>query len=133
MRRDNADTCCMGIATKDIRQRAIAAYEAGGCTVSHIAKLFQIHRSTLHRWIQRYKKTGKMVPLPRGHNPPALNARQMQRLDKMLQSNADMTLRQLRNALGVSCSLVAIHYLTIRLNWRYKKKRYERVSKTDPT
>jgi transposase len=74
-----------------------------------------------------------MAPLPRGHNPPALNARQMQRLDKMLQSNADMTLRQLREALDVSCSLVAIHYSTLRLNWRYKKNRYERVSEIDPT
>jgi transposase len=123
----------MSIATQDIRQRAIAAYESGSSTVSHIAKLFQVHRSTLHRWIQRYKTTGQTVPLPRGHNPPALNVEDMQKLEKMLQANSDMTLSKMRDALGKSCSLTAIHFATLRLDWRYKKSRYERVSKTEPT
>lgn len=123
----------MSIATQDIRQRAIAAYESGSSTVSHIAKLFQVHRSTLHRWVQRYKTTGQTVPLPRGHNPPALNVEDMQKLEEMLQANSDMTLSKMRDALGKSCSLTAIHFATLRLNWRYKKSRYERVSKTDPT
>lgn len=123
----------MSIATQDIRQRAIAAYESGSSTVSHIAKLFQVHRSTLHRWVQRYKTTGQTVPLPRGHNPPALNVEDMQKLEKMLQANSDMTLSKMRDALGKSCSLTAIHFATLRLNWRYKKSRYERVSKAEPT
>ena len=121
----------MSIATQDIRQRAIAAYESGSSTVSHIAKLFQVHRSTLHRWVQRYKTTGQTVPLPRGHNPPALNVEDMQKLAKMLQANSDMTLSKMRDALGKSCSLTAIHFATLRLNWRYKKSRYERVSRAD--
>jgi len=123
----------MSIATQDIRQRAIAAYESGSSTVSHIAKLFQVHRSTLHRWVQRYKTTGQTVPLPRGHNPPALNVEDMQKLEKMLQANSDTTLSKMRDALGKSCSLTAIHFATLRLNWRYKKSRYERVSKAEPT
>ena len=121
------------IATSDVRQRAIEAYRSRKGTQKQIAQLFGITTRAFQKWWKAYCEDGRTEPLPRGHNPPALNARQMQRLDKMLQSNADMTLRQLREALDVSCSLVAIHYSTLRLNWRYKKNRYERVSEIDPT
>ena len=54
-------------------------------------------------------------------------------LDKLIQKRPDLTLAQMRDVLAKDCSLVAIHYATLRLDWRYKKSRYERVSKTDPT
>jgi transposase len=112
---------CMGIATADVRARAIAAYEAGNGTQADIAKFYQVDISTFQRWLQRYRETGRASPLPRGHNPPALNKEQVLHLKRYVKERPDATLEQLRERLGVRCSLVAIHNTLARLGYRYKK------------
>ena len=81
----------MGIASEQFRQRAITAYEAGHGTQAQVAKLYGIHISTFQRWLQRYRQTGGTAPLPRGHNPAALDQSQMQRLDEFVQQMPDAT------------------------------------------
>lgn len=56
----------------------------------------------------------------------------MKALDRLIRRRSDLTLAQMRDALGKDCSLVTIRNATIRLGWRYKKSRYVRVSKTAP-
>ena len=123
----------MGIATREVRQRAIEAYRSGKGTQQQIADLFGIGLRTFARWWEQYQHHGQLAPRPRGHNPPALDEKEMRALDHLIRKRSDLTLAQMRDALDKSCSLVAIHYATLRLNWRYKKSRYERVSKTAPT
>jgi transposase len=110
----------MTIATEEVRQRAIAAHEAGQ-TQSQVAKCYGIDIATFQRWLKRYRETGRAAPLPRGHNPPALNESEMHQLDQLVQATPDATLEQLRSALGKTCSLVAIHTALGRLDYRYKK------------
>jgi transposase len=123
----------MAIATQEVRQRAIEAYRSGKGTQQQIADMFGIGLRTFVRWWEQFQHNGQLAPKPRGHNPRALNEKEMQALDRLIQKRSDLTLEQMRDALGKDCSLVAIHYATIRLDWQYKKSRYERVSKTDPT
>ena len=123
----------MGIATQEVRQRAIEAYRSGKGTQQHIADMFGVSLRTFARWWEQYQHEGQLAPKPRGHNPPALDEKEMRALDRLIRKRTDLTLAQMRDALGKDCSLVAIHHATIRLNWRYKKSRYERVSETDPT
>lgn len=111
----------MGIASGEVRQRAIAAYEAGQGTQNQVAKCYGIDISTFQRWLQRYRQSGRSEPLPRGHNPPALDEAQMEQLDALVQQNPDATLAELHEALGVRCSTVAIHNALGRLGYRYKK------------
>ena len=114
-------TVCMKIATSEIRKRAIDAYEAGNGTQAEIAKFYGVDLSTFQRWLQRYRKIGLAAPLPRGHNPPALNEEQTLRLAEMVRERPDATLEQLRAGVGVCCSLVAIHNTLKRLDCRFKK------------
>ncbi len=111
----------MGIASGDVRQRAIDAYEAGKGSQAQVARLYGIDLSTFQRWLQRYRQSGRAAPLPRGHNPPALDDAQMQQLDTLVEQTPDATLEQLRESLGVRCSLVAVHNALKRLGYRYKK------------
>ena len=120
----------MGIASGEVRQRAIAAYEAGCGTQAHVAKLYGIDISTFQRWLQRYRQTGRAAPLPRGHNPAALDDSQMRQLDEFVQQTPDATLEQLRTVLGVTCSLVAIHNALKRLGYRYKKNATRQRTRT---
>lgn len=123
----------MSIATQEVRQRAIEAYRSEKGTQQQIASMFGIGLRTFARWLAQYRDHGQIAPKPRGHNPPALNKKEMTKLDRLIQKRPDLTLAQMRDALGKDCSVVAIHHATIRLDWRYKKRHYERVSKTDPT
>lgn len=111
----------MGISNEQVRQRSIAAYESGCGTQAHVAKLYGVDLSTFQRWLYRYRQTGRASPLPRGHNPAALDDSQMQQLDELVRQTPDATLKQLRDALRVDCSLVAIHNALKRLGYRYKK------------
>ncbi len=112
---------CMKIASGEVRQRAIAAYETGQGTQAQVARLYGIDISTFQRWLKRYRESGRAEPLPRGHNPPALDEAKMQQLDALVQRSPDATLAQLREMLGVGCSAVAIHNALKRLGYRYKK------------
>ena len=123
----------MGIASHEVRERAIAAYEAGGVTQSQVASLYGVDISTFERWWQRYRRTGHTAPLPRGHRQATYEGNDAQRLDALLQQHPDATLEQLRQATGKDCSIMAVHRATRRLDWRYKKSHYERLSKTGPT
>ena len=111
----------MGIANGQVRQRAINAYLDGRGTQAVVAKLYGVDLSTFQRWLQRYRKTGRAAPLPRGHNPPALNNAQMQQLKALVQQTPDATLEQLRHEMDLSCSIVAVHNALKRLGYRYKK------------
>lgn len=110
----------MTIATQQVRQRAISAHEAGQ-TQSQVAECYGINIATFQRWLKRYRETGRAAPLPRGHNPAALDASEMRELDRLVQETPDATLEQLRDRLGKTCSLVAIHQALKRLGYRYKK------------
>jgi len=111
----------MSIASKEVRERAIAAYEAKQGTQAQIAAMYGVSVSTFERWWTRYRRTGETAPRPRGHNPCALSKADRKRLEALLDAHPDLTLAQLREVLNVRCSLVTIHNTTRRLGWRYKK------------
>lgn len=120
----------MGIATEQIRQRAIAAYENGCGTQAEIARFYGIDLSTFQRWLRRYRQSGQTAPLARGHNPAALDIDEMAQLARLIDTTPDATLDQLRQALRKECSLVAIHNALKRLNYRYKKNATGRRTRT---
>ena len=123
------------IASQTVRERAIAAYEAGQGSQQNVAAMFGIHLRTFQRWLERARHDGEFAPRPRGHRRPAFDGVLLKELDGLVSSAPDITLEQIaENFTGrVSCSLQAIHNALSRLEWRFKKSRYERVSKSDPT
>lgn len=118
----------MSIASEEKRTLAIEAYRNGKGTQRYIAGLFGVSLSTFCRWWQAYREEGRTAPLPRGHNPPALDEEMVRRLDELIEAHPDWTLEKLHDELGVSCTVVTIHNWAQRLGWRYKKSRYVRAN-----
>ena len=54
--------------SQDLRERAIAALEAGK-TQAEVAAQFQIHKSTLEKWWYRWRDTGSCAALPAASGP----------------------------------------------------------------
>ena len=82
----------MGIATAQVRQRAINAYLDGEGTQALVAKLYGVNLATFQRWLRRYRESGRAAPLPRGHNPSALDDAQMQQLTALVEQTPAATL-----------------------------------------
>ena len=123
------------IASQSVRERAIAAYESGQGSQQDVAAMFGIHLRTFQRWLGRARKDGEFAPRPRGHRRPAFDGPLLTELDELVSSNPDITLGQIAEHFSrrVTCSLQAVHNALSRLDWRYKKSRYERASKIDST
>src|SRR5262245_60036166 len=49
-----------------LRERAVAAYEAGEGTYVEVASRFDVGRRPLQRWVKRMRDTGSLEPSPRG-------------------------------------------------------------------
>ncbi len=54
--------------SQDLRERAIAALEAGK-TQAEVAMQFDIHKSTLEKWWYRWRDTGSCAALPANSGP----------------------------------------------------------------
>ena len=55
----------------DLRERVVAAFDAGDMTDEGMAGLFRVGEATVHRWKRLKRETGSLVPRPpRGRGMP---------------------------------------------------------------
>jgi transposase len=92
--------------SQDLRERAIAALEAGK-TQAEVAAQFQIHKSTLEKWWYRWRDTGSCAALPAAAGPK----RTLQAAEKLIREEIkkrpDATLEELCERVQEAKGLVA--------------------------
>lgn len=110
----------MKIASPEIRSIVVAAYSAGTASRRQLADIFGYHLETIGRWI-RYSRKGRLAPLPRGHRISVFNLDELGMLAAFIEKNPDATLAEIRDHFGKSCSLAAIHKLTRKIGYVFKK------------
>ena len=118
----------------ELRQRVIKAVDNKIGTKKEIAETFSVSTSWIRKLLQRRRETGSIEPLPRTQGrKPAFRDPQLQELDDFIERHPDATLEEIRESFAdrINCSVVAVHNALKRLEWRYKKNRYMRVSKTE--
>jgi transposase len=84
--------------------------------------------------LQQRKRTGQIAP--RHHysgRKPIIVAAHHRRLQSLLSQKPDLTLKELREAVELKCSLPAIHYALEGLGLTYKKRHSEPANKTART
>ena len=111
----------MSIATKDIRRRAIEAYQKGNSTQARIAQSYGVDIRTFQRWLARFAATGELAPQPRGHRLALFRGDRLAALDRLVQDRPDATLEELRAASKANGSIMAVKRALDRLGYRYKK------------
>lgn len=110
----------MKIATPEIRSIAVNAYVSGAASRQQLADIFGYHVDTIGRWI-RESQQGKFAPLPRGHRPSVFSAGELAQLVSYINANPDATLSELCERFGQKCSLPAMHKLTRKMGYVFKK------------
>jgi transposase len=118
----------------DLRERILATYDAGEGTREVVARRFRVSLGLVKKLLQQRRRLGDLRPQHhRSGSKPRIVASQQHQLRMLLVKKPDLTLRELRLATGLACSLPAIHYVLIRLGLTYKKRHSAPVNKTGPT
>ena len=118
----------------DLRQRIVQAYDDQGGSKQQIAERFAVSVSSVKKLIQQRDRLGTIEPQYQNvGRKPAFNDEHLQQLDKLVGSQCDITLNEIKQHFAgiVNCSHQAIANALERLGWGYKKKRYERLSRTE--
>jgi transposase len=107
----------------DLRQRVIAALDAGEGSQPEIAARFRVSVSFITRLVRRRRQTGSLAPRPHGGgHPPALDRAARRRLRQLVREQPDATLEELAARVGVPCGRMAIFRALRELRITRKKK-----------
>jgi transposase len=117
----------------DLRERILTSYDQEESTREQIAARYRVSLGMVKKLLQQRRDTGDIRPRHRysGRKPKILGSHRQQ-LRKLLDKKPDQTLKELRSAVQLSCSLPAIHYVLKAMGLTYKKRHFAPASKTVP-
>src|SRR3954465_11431123 len=94
----------------DLRERVVAACDAGDATREQIAGRFSVSVSWIRDLLRRRRETGSIAPRPgAGGRTPGVDAEAAGALRDAVRVDDDFTLEELARAAGVACCLSAVH------------------------
>lgn len=114
-----------GALSEDLRERVVAAWEAGEGTQEEVAKRFGVGVASLVRWVRLKRDTGSLSPRPRPGRAPLLTAEDREVFARICAEQVDATQQELADALaaagGPTVSPFTIARELKRLGWTRKK------------
>jgi transposase len=124
----------MNAYSTDLRERVVAACDAGDATREQVAARFSVSVPWIRKLLRQRRETGSIAPKPRGGGrAPAFDAEAAGRLREAVRADDDATLEELAHAAGVACCASAVHRARARLGITRKKSRGGRPSRTAPS
>jgi transposase len=118
----------------DLRERILASYDEGGATREQVAQRFRVSLGMVKKLLQQRRHSGDIRA--RHHlagRKPLILAEHRQGMERLLKAKPDMSLKELREAMGLDCSLQAIHVVLVKMEMTLKKRLSAPASKTAPT
>ena len=118
----------------DLRKRILATYDEEGGTREAVAKRFRVSLGMIKKLLSQRRHAGDIGPRHHlaGRKPQivAVHEREMRLL---LSQKPDLTLKELRKAVALDCSLQAIHVVLAKMGLTYKKRHSALPNRTGPT
>lgn len=118
----------------DLRERVLASHDNQEGTRQDIAKRYKVSLGMVKKLVAQRRRTGQIGPQRHlcGRKPMILATHRKQ-MRELLGRKPDMTLAELRDALGLGCTVQAVFYALDEMGLTYKKRRCAPASKTDRT
>jgi transposase len=127
-------TAGMKTLSMDLRERILASYDAKEGTRQEIANRFRVSLGMVKKLLSQRRRMGHIGPLHKNAGrKPMITLAHRREIKRLLRKQPDMTLAELRDALGLRCSLPAIHYVLADMNLTLKKRRSEPVNNSVKT
>jgi transposase len=118
----------------DLRERVVAACDAGGATREQIAARFAVSVPWIRKLLRQRRQTGSIAPKSHGGGrAPAFDTEAAGRLREAVRAHDDATLEEPARAAGVGCAASAVHRALARLGITRTKSRGGRPSRTAPS
>jgi len=115
----------------DLRERILTSYDRKEGTRLEIAARYRVSLGMVKKLLQQRRHSGDIRPRHyRSGRKPMILAGHQQQLRALLRRKPDLTLRELRQAVALNCTLPAIHYALERMGLTYKKRHSEPASGT---
>lgn len=115
----------------DLRQRILDSYDNDEGTRDQIARRFRVSLGMVKKLLQQRRRTGDIAPRHRySGRKPMIMAIHRNRIRSLLTQKNDLTLKELRQAMDLKCSLQAIHVVLGKMGLTYKKRHSKPASKT---
>jgi transposase len=117
----------------DLRERILAAYDNREGSREEIAVRFRVSLGMVKKLLQQRRRTGDIAPRHHlaGRKPTILPVHRNQ-FRSLLTKKNDFTLKELRDAAGLRCSLQAVHVVLGKMGLTYKKRHSAPANKSDP-
>lgn len=116
----------------DLRERILASYDRKEGTRLEIAARFRVSLGMVKKLLQQRRHTGDIRARHyRSGRKPKVLAGHEQQMRTLLANKPDLTLKELRHCIGLSCTLPAIHYALQRMGLTYKKRHSMPVSRAE--
>jgi transposase len=118
----------------DLRERIVAAYDAEQGTREEIGRRFRVSTGMVKKLLAQRRRIGEIRPQHyRAGRKPLFLEEHRSRLKELIVKKPDTTLAEMRSALGLSCTLPAIHYVLGKMGLTYKKRLSMRASRAART
>jgi len=118
----------------DLRERILVSYDNADGTRDQVATRYRVSLGMVKKLLQQRRRTGDIAPRHhRSGRKPLIVAAHHRQMRTLLSKKPDLTLKELRAALELECSLPAIHYALVVLGLTYKKRHSAPANRTDPT
>lgn len=119
--------------SNDLREHLVAAIDRGEYSLRQLAHIFSVSLSFIVRLLQRRRATGSVEPKPHGGGPcPKVGAAAVRRLLALVRKQADATLTELRDRLGIPCHIATVARVLERQRITRKKKSLHALERDRP-
>lgn len=118
----------------DLRERILGVYDEGETTRDEVARRFRVSLGMVKKLLQQRRHSGDIRA--RHHlagRKPMILVEHRQEMNRLLKAKPDMSLKELREAMGLKCSLQAIHVVLGKMEMTLKKRLSAPANKTAPT
>ena len=123
----------MKCLSMDLRRRILGTYDQGHSSREEVARRYQVSLGMVKKLIQQRRHGGDIAPrYHRCGRKPLIVAAHERQMRTLLGKKPDLTLEQLRDAMGLECSLSAIHLVLVKMGLSYKKRRCAPANRTAP-
>jgi transposase len=107
----------------DLRERILTSYDREEGTRLEIAARYGVSLGMVKKLLQQRRRTGDIRPRHyRSGRKPMILPRHEQQLRALLGRKPDLTIHELRQALGLNCTLPAVHYALERMGLTHKER-----------
>ncbi len=124
----------MKALSMDLRERILSTYDKEDATREQVAKRYRVSVGMVKKLLQQRRHTGDIGSRRHlcGRKPQILESHRS-RMRELVAKKPDMTLAELREAVGLDCTLPAIHYVLEAMGLSYKKRLSMPASKSVKT